>query len=48
VKLFSGELEHEIFWEALDVPADSQIQRFRGHAVKLSEVGIEHDFVSAD
>ena len=46
--LVVGKLKRKIFREPLSVALHGKIQRFGGHAVELSEVGIQHHLLAAD
>ncbi len=46
--LLLSELKHEVGREAFDVSLDSLVQVARGDAVKLRQIGIEYDFLTAE
>ena len=46
--LLSGQLKHEVFWKAFDVAPDLLVQASCFDAVKLCQVGVQHNFLLAD
>jgi hypothetical protein len=46
--LLFGETEHEVFGEASGIPLDCQVERLRGHLVKLRQIAVQHHLVPAD
>ena len=48
MSLFSGELKHEVFWEALKVALHRLVEVEGLDAVKISKVGVKHNLVATD
>jgi hypothetical protein len=50
-ELLFGELEHEVFGEAVEVAAYGQVEVAGRHLVELGEIGeigVQHDLLAAD
>jgi hypothetical protein len=47
IYLVSGELEHEVGRETLDIPLDRAIERLDGNGVERCEVAVEQDLLTA-
>jgi len=41
-------LKHEVAWKTIPVPTHLLVEAARANAIKLGEIGIEHDFLATN